>query len=80
MDANQTACAPEARAYDLVLAYIKGEIAAGALKLGDKLPSERTRAAQGEFTSPAHLKERPGGLFSRSAGPFPVGLGGAILQ
>ena len=41
MDANQTACAPEARAYDLVLAYIKGEIAAGALKLGDKLPSER---------------------------------------
>lgn len=41
MDANQTACAPEARAYDLVLAYIKGEIAAGELKLGDKLPSER---------------------------------------
>lgn len=38
MDTNHAA---EARAYDLVLAYIKGEIAAGALKLGDKLPSER---------------------------------------
>ena len=38
MDTNHAA---ETRAYDLVLAYIKGEIAAGALKLGDKLPSER---------------------------------------
>ena len=38
MDTNHAA---ETRAYDVVLAYIKGEIAAGALKLGDKLPSER---------------------------------------
>lgn len=41
METSQTAPAAEGRAYDLVLEFLKGEIAAGALKLGDKLPSER---------------------------------------
>lgn len=39
--------APEVgRAYDLVLDFLKGEIAAGRLQLGDKLPSERAMMAQ----------------------------------
>lgn len=38
---KQTGQETEARAYDLVLDYIKKEIAAGELRLGDKLPSER---------------------------------------
>lgn len=34
------------RAYDLVLDFLKGEIAAGRLQLGDKLPSERAMMVQ----------------------------------
>ena len=49
MEKDQTVLTAEGRAYDLVLEFLKGEIAAGRLKLGDKLPSERSMMARLEL-------------------------------
>lgn len=46
MKKDQATPAAEGRAYDLVLEFLKGEIAAGRLGLGDKLPSERALMAR----------------------------------